>query len=132
VKQVGVKIKERLALSLMMIYLAFSLCNLFFLPKYNKHQTGQQNLINGAICLQSVWLYNGANNLAILFHRTSKTIIENRQNLALFFKAAANVFLLMQLSSVCLLAIAKSVGYTGLLFSNRRRDAYLNFCSLRI
>ncbi|WP_295670567.1 hypothetical protein [uncultured Mucilaginibacter sp.] len=127
-KQAGVKIKERLALSLMMMYLAVSLSNLFLLPKYNKHQTGRQSAIKAA----NYWLYNGANSSAILFHRTSKTIIEKRQNLAIFFKAAATVFLFVLISSVRRSDFTQSEACAGLLFLSRKRYAHLNFCSLRI
>ncbi|BAU53011.1 hypothetical protein [Mucilaginibacter gotjawali] len=127
-KQAEVKIKKRLALSLMMIYLAVSLANLFLLPKYNKHQTGRQNHLKAA----TYWLYNGANNSAILFHRASKTIIEKRQNLTAFFKAAATVFLLILFSSVGRSAFTQSDARAGLLYLSRQQYTYLNFCSLRI
>ena len=131
-KQVGVKIKKCLALSLMMIYLVISLSNLFFLPKYNRHQTGDETTMITGMHFHPAWLYNGANNTSILFHRTCKSIIENRQNLATFFKAAATVFLLMLIGSLSGLVLNSEGGDAGLLFADRRQYAYLNFCSLRI
>lgn len=131
-KTVENKIRKCLSLSLMMIYLGISLSNLFFLPKYNKYQTGGQSTIITSICAHAVWVYNGGNNSSILFHRTSKTIIENKQNLSFFFKAATAIFLLMLISSVSGLALNKSIDYACALFLSRRQHAYLNFCSLRI
>jgi hypothetical protein len=132
VKTVENKIRKCLALLLMMIYLVVLLSNLFFLPKYGKYPAGNQNATITSISARAVRLFNGGHNSSILFHRTSKTIIENRQNLSVFFKAAAAVFLLMLLGTVGRLALSKRDDYAPMLFLRRREHAYLNFCSLRI
>ena len=131
-KTVGDKIKKCLAISLMMIYLVVSLSNLLFLPKYNKHAGGGKAGISAGMHFHPAWLYNGANSSSILFHRTCKSIIENRQNTAAFFKAAATVFLLMLTVSISGRALNKQNSNGGTSFNAGHHYAYLSFCVLRI
>ena len=129
---IGINIKKTATLSLLMIYMVVSLSNLSYLPKYNTHQTGNETRISAGGQFLPAWLYNGANSSSILFHRTCKTIIENRRNLAAFFKAAASVFLLLMTGGFGGLFMSNAISNVCRQHLSGRLYASLNFCVLRI
>jgi len=130
VKRISDKIGKFLALSLMMIYLLISLSNLYFLPQYSRTLAANKTGMSTGTNYRPALLINGANNLFVFFHRTSKSIIEHRQKLAIFCKTATTVFLLVIFGGLTGLVLSRKAGFTNVLFLNRR--TYLNFCSLRI
>jgi len=132
VKTAGNKITKCLALLLMTIYLVISLLNLFFLPKYNQHQSSNERAISAPGYSHCAWLYNGVNSLSILFHRYSKTIIENKRNMAIFFRLASTIFLLIMIIGIRCPVLNKEDGNFSQRFFNRRRYSYRDFRSLRI
>jgi hypothetical protein len=132
VQTTGIKIKKCVALSLLIMYMVVSFSNLACLPKYNKHQASTNRITSAGLQFYPVWLYNGANSSSILFHRTGKTIIENKRNLAAFFKTAASVFLLVMAGGCSCLFIITAISYGRRFYPYGRRYACLNFCNLRI